>query len=454
MYWHRHTLSLITLLIVLLCWQAVPARATVQVFEKVNVVSMSPEARKKVLKKQTVVIENGRIVAIGKASKVDVPEGAEVIRGKKKFLMPGLYDMHIHGDGIPAIPEGVSDEEYYALLLANGVLGLYDPWGFNQIWNWKKDLDRGRTIGPRLHFSSPGVNDETHATADEVEADVRKWIAQGYQAIKTHSDISRDKFLRLHEVARELGVPVVGHALRPGFSIQATLDQGQSMLTHVEEILSTEVTFDFPETHRDDLAEPLQAVANSGIWVTTTVGTYETIVNTVDPARFEQIFERPEMRFLPPSVLHQWRFENTYHRDDFRQDADYWERLLVVKLYIVDELNRLGALDRLLLGTDAGVHNIVHGFSIHDELRLLVQAGLTPFEALLTGTYNPAVFLGEALEAGTVEVGKRADLVLLDKNPLKKISNVRRVAGVTIDGRWFSREELDAQLEAIAERWD
>lgn len=434
--------------------QSASAGTGVQVFEKVNVISMDPDQRSKVKKRQTVVVDDGRIVAIGKAGKVEIPEGAEIINGKKKYLMPGLYDMHAHGDGIPPIPEGVSPEELYTFYFANGILGIYDPWGFSEIPKWQQDIARGKVLGPRLHFSSPGVNDDTHATADAVEESVRKWAQEGHTAIKTHSPISRDKFERLHETARELGLPVVGHALRPGFRIQSTLGQGQSMLAHVEEILSTEVQFDRPETHREDLAGGLADVANSRIWVTTTIGTYEIIVRTVAPATFGQLFERPEMQYLPPSVHDAWRHQNTYLQDDFRQEAPFWDRLLEVKQYIVAELERLGALDRLLLGSDSGVDLLIPGFGIHDELRLLVEAGLTPWQALLTGTYNPAVFLETIAEAGTVEVGKRGDLLLLGKNPLKKIQNLRQVEGLLVRGAWLSRETLDTRLDEIAERWE
>ncbi|MFQ5528333.1 MAG: amidohydrolase family protein, partial [Thermoanaerobaculia bacterium] len=376
------------------------------------------------------------------------------INGKRKYLLPGLYDMHAHGDDIDAIPEGVSPEELYSLYFANGITGVYDPWGFDNIFKWRRNIERGKVVGPRLHFSSPGVNDNTHSSADAVEESVRKWALQGYTAIKTHSPISRDKFERLHAVARELGLPVIGHALRPGFPIQATLDQGQSMLAHIEEILSVSVPFSQPQNFRDDLEEPLADVANSRIWVTTTVGTYDIIVKTVGKESFEQLFARPEMRYMPPSVQELWRNQNIYLQSDFLQDPAFWDRLLEIKLYSAQELRNLGALDRLLLGTDSGVPLLIPGFGIHDELRLLVRAGLTPWEALLTGTYNPAVFLDEIDERGTVAVGKRTNLLLVEKNPLRNTKNLKKVGGVLVDGTWLSKADLESRLEAIAARWE
>ena len=242
-------------------------------------------------------------------------------------------------------------------------------------------------------------------------------------------------------------------ALRPGFPLQATLDQNQSMLAHVEEILSTTVPFDRPQEFRSDLADPLALLANSRTWVTTTVGTYDIIVKTVGDNTFDKLFERPEMLYLPDSVWQFWRDHNIYRRDDFLQDPQFWDRLLDVKLYIVDELERLGALDRLLLGSDSGIPLLIPGFGIHDELRLLVKAGLTPWQALRTGTYNPAVFLEIEDKAGTVEVGKQADLLLVRKNPLKKIGNLKKVEGVMIDGRWLPAYDLDERLDRLARRW-
>ena len=159
------------------------------------------------------------------------------------------------------------------------------------------------------------------------------------------------------------------------------------------------------------------------------------------------------MRYLPPSAHDFWRHQNRYRQEDFLQDPAFWDRLLEVKLYIAKEIANLGGLDRLLLGTDSGIPLLIPGFGIHDELRLLVRAGLTPWQALLLTTYNPAVFLETLDEAGTVEVGKRADLLMVEKNPLKKIGNLEKVAGVMVGGTWLSKEDLDGRLDALAERW-
>lgn len=159
------------------------------------------------------------------------------------------------------------------------------------------------------------------------------------------------------------------------------------------------------------------------------------------------------MRYLPPSVRTAWEADNRYRRPDFGGSRSFWLRQLDTKLFIARRLEELGALDRLLLGTDTGVDGIVPGFSIHDELRLLVQAGLTPRQAIQTGTYNPAVFLGTIDEVGTVEEGKRADLLVARKNPLKNIGALEDPVGVMVNGVWMPEEELEERLEELAARW-
>lgn len=418
----------------------------------VNVVPMDPQGRR-LLRRQTVIVRDGVIAAMGKSSKVDLPPDARIIDGRRKYLLPGLWDMHAHGEDVGAVPD-FDERDLYTLYLANGITGVFDPSGFRDAFAWQRDLERGRVVGPRLFFTSPAVDDYTHDSADAVEASVRAWHRQGYDRIKVHSPITRDKFERLHAVARDLGLPVVGHALRPGFGLQPTLDQGQLMIAHIEEILSTSVSFEHPEEYVRDLAQPLDAVVSRRTWVTGTVGTYGIIARTVDPEGFEELFARSEMRFVPPLAKEVWRHSNPYRSPGFLQDPSFWQRLLEVKLYIARRLRDLGALDRLLLGTDSGIPLLVPGFGIHQELAFLVEAGLTPWEALLTGTYNPAAFLELTAEAGTVAVGKRGDLLLLDENPLRRIGNLRHLAGVAVGGHWLPKPELDARLDELAARWE
>ena len=422
-------------------------------FVNVRVVSMNPEARKRVQKRQTVIVEKGRITKIGKVKAVEIPEGATVVNGRNKLhVLPGLVDMHTHSIGIPDLPESVGPKDIYTVYFANGVTTTFDLYGFKLLFKWRKAINRGKIVGPSLYFTSPILDEEDYDSLADLEAEVRTFHGQGYDYIKSHTMTTKAAFDRVNDIARELSVPVVGHALRPGFPIQDTLAQKPLMIAHIEEILSTSV--DDPARFETQLETPLMDVANSRVWVTGTVVTYENIAAIRDSATFAAHLNRPEMRYLPPSIRQAWELDNRYLQADFGGSRDFWLSQLDIKLYIARRLKELGALDRLLLGTDAGVDMIIHGFSLHDELRLLVEAGLSPWEAILTGTYNPAVFFGVAEEAGTVEEGKRADLLVVKKNPLKQVERLADPAGVMVNGVWLPEEVLEERLEELAARWE
>jgi imidazolonepropionase-like amidohydrolase len=420
-------------------------------FVNVNVVSMDP-ADKTIQKRMTVVVEDGVITAIGPARRTEVPAGAEVVNGKGKYLVPGLNDMHFHIRGIRGLPEDFEPADVYTILLAYGVTGIFDPWGFKEAFAWQRDVDRGKVEGPRFRFSSPGIDEEDYPNPDAIAADIRKWAKKGYQWIKSHDLNTEEAFERVFAAAASAGVPVIGHALRPGFPITTTLAQMPLMIAHIEEILAT--TPHTPENYREEFAGPTMAVAAARTWVTTTTDTYEVIAATVDDALFAQLPTSPGMEYLPPSVAAGWTTQNPYREPTFPQDRDYWLYELSVKQNIVKQLKANGHADRLLLGTDSGGPAfVIPGESVHDEMRLLKQAGLTTLEVIQTATVNPAVFFAEADIAGTVSVGKRADLILVKKNPTKKIGNLRKLAGTMVRGEWLSEATLQERLAELEQRW-
>ncbi len=450
-----HTLPLLLCLIVGLGAAALAeARQTggTTAFVNVRVISMNPDERSKIKKKQTVIVEDGRIVEIGPVRDVTVPDGAEVIEGRNKlYLLPGLVDMHVHNHDVPLLPEEIAPEDVYSLYLANGITTMFDLGGFDQIFRWKRDIERGRVVGPSLYFTSPLIGEENYTSTAQLESDVRGWVAQGFEYIKSHAVRTPEFFDAIYDLADELNVPVVTHALRPGYPLADTLERQPRMIAHIEEILSTSVTevADF----EGQLEGPIQEVANSRIWVNTTVNTYEVVANTVNDDTFAALLSRPEMAYLPPTVRALWESQNNYRRPEFGGDRDFWLSALDVKLYIARRLAELGALDRMLLGSDATTDGVIPGFSIHDELRLLKKAGLSSWEAILTGTYNPAVFFDQIDEVGTVETGKRADLLVVKKNPLKKLKRLETPVGVMLNGVWLPADELQSRLDELAERW-
>ncbi len=422
-------------------------------FINVHVVSMNPAQKKPLLRRQTVIVQDGRIVEIGKAKRVTVPDGAEIINGKGKlYVLPGLVDMHVHNRDVLALPEDVTPEDIYTMYFANGITTVLDMAGFKQAFQWKKDIDRGKVLGPDFNFTSPLIDERDYASLAQLESTISKWVKRGYPYIKSHAIADPATLTAIHSLANKLEIPVIGHALRPGSPIQDTLAHDPLMIAHIEEILSTSVTsqVDF----EGQLATPLRDVAASRVWVTTTNTVYEIIANTVDDDAFARLLGRPEMKYIPPTARSLWEFQNKFRDPSFGGDRDFWMAQLAIESYIANQLVELGALDRLLLGSDAGGPELVlPGFSIHDELRLLVEAGLSPWEATLTGTYNPSVFFGTMDEVGTVEEGKRADLLLVKGNPLKKIGRLAKPAGLMVNGVFLSAADLADRLEALAAKW-
>ena len=430
-----------------------PSAATDAVaFVNVNVVSMDPDDPTR-QRRMTVVVEDGIITAVGPAKRTPVPDDALVVDGRGKYLLPGLNDMHFHIRQIRDLPEDFEPEDVYTILLAYGVTGILDPWGFPEAFAWQRDVDRGTVLGPRFRFTSPGIDEDEYADVDAIETEIRKWARQGYEWIKSHDIQTEAAFDRIFETAADVGVPVVGHALRPGFLTSATLARNPLMIAHVEEILSTtpHTAADYEQAFRAPAAE----VAASGAWVTSTTVTYEVIAATVDDDLFAELPGSPGMEYLPPTAALLWTTQNQYRDPGFLQDRVHWLNELRAKQYIVKRLRAEKYVDHLLLGTDSGGPPfVVPGASVHDELRLLDEAGLTALEAIQTSTSNPAAFFGESDIAGTVSVGKRADLILVKKNPTKKIANLAKLAGTMVRGTWLSEDVLRERLDELKQRWE
>ena len=425
-------------------------------FEDVNIIGTRP-GQKKLRRHQTVIVKDGVIVQIGKKNRVEIPARARVIDGSRKYLLPGLSDMHVHLSFLETVPERMTPADAYTLLLANGVTTIQEMWGFDQLFAWRKQLDRGEVLGPRLHFASPAIRNDTVASVDDAEAKVRQWVERGYESIKIHDPITEQIFRRVHEVGRELGVAVIGHAARPGHGFELTVEEGQPMLAHVEELLwsqtPAEVSLEALEEGIAKQPEATAAAAEHGIYVTTTVIVQDVFKRTQDDDAFAEQLASPLLRYFPPSLRDQWENDNPNRDGSVTQEVH--QRILDTHLRAIRDMRRLNSADRLLIGTDAGGPDLVLlGFSIHEELALAVRAGLRPIEAIRAATYNPAVFLGLEEISGSIDVGKRADLLLVRRNPSKRISRLQEAAGVMVRGQWLAAEDLQERLDQLAAKFD
>jgi imidazolonepropionase-like amidohydrolase len=428
-----------------------------------------------VLAKQAVAVRDGKIVAIVDQSKSADLIADQRIDGAGRYLMPGLADMHVHVRWAP--------QAMFNLFLANGIttvvnMRLDDGEGAIDHLSLRENVAAGRMAGPRYLISGPQLHADQLATIDQVAATLDRHVEQRFDVLKVHGDLSSDVYDALIDGARERSLRVTGHAqhLMP-LSESLRMDS----IEHIEEFLYVSRDADFGKaaagsvenflhaysSNLEHLAESghraaiVQDVAQSGIYVAPSLIIYKYIQIYLADDLFEALHEDDRLAYLPESVRTEYLSSQTneYRRDlavvfgkhlgpgvpvheHFAQNVDLLSTLLL-------EMHKAGV--PLLLSTDS-FGAAVPGYSVHQELELLVEAGLTPYEALRTGTVNVATYLGETETAGTVEVGKRADFVLLEENPLIDIKHAASVKGVFTQGRWHSEagvQDLLAEAKQI-----
>ena len=416
-------------------------------------VTIIPMAREEALSGQTVLIRQGHIVAIGPPSDVDLPRDAERISGAGKYLMPGLVDAHFHLQ-----ENDTDDRRLLQLLVANGVTSILNLYGTPSILDLRGRVARGEALGPTIYTSGPYISDAPQHTpdADEVERLVVEQKRAGYDLIKTHGDFSRDAFHRLFAVARREHMKVIGHAPR-NLGVEPMFAERMDAVAHSEEFLYAYFLFGAPDLSQADpdvrrrflesaeqrIPELAMATAQAGMWVVPNLVAFTMIVE--QGKDLASVLARPETKYLPRRLAAEWQpGQNRYDRKYSPEMAEHmtWRLGLLSKLTAA--FHQAGV--RMMAGTDAPIPGVLPGFSLHDELRLLVAAGLTPYEALRTATANPAEFLGRSGEFGVVTAGARADLLLLDANPLLDVGNATRRAGVMVRGRWLTEKQLHAML--------
>jgi imidazolonepropionase-like amidohydrolase len=421
---------------------------------------------------QTVVVTGNRISAIGQTGKVKLPEGAQIVDAGGRYLIPGLWDMHVHALN-PGRPE-----YFFNMFVANGVTGVRDMGGslslerMNQI---RADIAAGRIVGPRLAaiagkiVDGPGTRLDVAVSVsspDEGRRTVRALKRGGADFIKVYDRLSRETYEAIVDEAKELRIPVAGHVPFSATAEDAS-DLGQKSIEHTIDILITgspdqeqlrAELRNHPETSGSSQGARMQAEIKAA-------ATYDERKTKSLFVRFVRnqtwqcptlVARRPSsfsdngaltkdlrMRYIPANVQDDW---NKTFTEQIMPAADANQRAFRFQktVEIVGAMQRAGV--GILAGTDVLNPYVYPGFSIHDELALLVKAGLTPMEALRTATVNPARFLGITDSSGTIEKGRYADLVLLDANPLDNINNTQRIQAVIVNGRYFSHSALQRLL--------
>jgi imidazolonepropionase-like amidohydrolase len=419
-------------------------------------VSVIPMDRERVLRNHTVVVRDGRITELGPSATVRPPQDAQIIDGAGRYLMPGLSELHAH---IPSPQQGEDViERTLFLYLAGGVTTIRGMLGHPRHLELREQAARSEILSPRIYTSGPSFNGNSAPTPDVAIRMVEEQAAAGYDLLKLHPGLSRPVFDAIVEAATRVGIPFAGH-VSADVGLDHALASGYASIDHLDgyiEALAGRAGgwnaqesgwFGIGYMGDADLGQiPALATAtrDAGVWNVPTQSLMEHLLGPVDP---DDMARWPEMRYMPRATVDQWTERTRTLRAAPAATAAQRERYIDARRQLIRALHEAGA--GLALGSDAPQMWNVPGFAIHRELRMLVESGLTPFEALATGNRNAAQFLG-AGDWGTIATGQWADLVLLRGNPLEDIANAGRIDGVMTQGWWLPREELDRRLEEVA----
>jgi imidazolonepropionase-like amidohydrolase len=424
-------------------------------FVYVNVVPMTFDG---VLKDQTVIVEGKRITRIGPASSIRLPPNYLRIDGRGKYLMPGLVDFHVH----------LRDTSELLSYLAHGVTTVVQMSGPSgnvpDVLALRRRIVAGEVLGPNVYTTGrildgnpaifPGVS-TVISTPEEAKRAVEEQYSAGVDFIKVYNNLTTNLLRAIVEAAHRRGLAVVGHVPRRdgrAQALQSGLAAGQDMIAHGEEFFFTYFYGDAdsrlsrdlpPQPDYSKIPSVVRWVRQSGAAVIPNLSFVAMTRRQLD--NLNAVLSDPEVRYLHPTVIAMWREQNPTHRPDL---ARFSLRERAKYAFLKDFIPALQAGEvLLLLGTDSSAPGMFPGKSAQVELQELVSAGLTPYQAVATGTRNCGQFIKKHVRGtepfGTLSIGQRADLLLLDANPLVDVGNISRIVGVTIGGRWLTKGNLE-----------
>ena len=438
------------------CETPAPQIPGLTAFTHVNVLPMTSDA---VLADQTVVIADGVIVEVGAANDVEVPGGAMVIDGSGSYLMPGLAEMHAH---VPPGDDPPRDEveDILFLYVANGITSIRGMLGSAYQIPLADEIENGDVLGPNFYVGAPSINGGSAPTPADAERLIRAHVEAGYDLQKIHPGVPLEAWDHMVQVAQAAGLTYSGHVPADVGLVHA-IETGMSTVDHLDGYIQAIVSDDvqaqvsagpislgglargFDEAK---LEEIIAMTIEHDVYVVPTQYLWRNLYGAPDA---DAMLMQPEMRYVSPETRDGWRRRA---EGGGRGPADEVALYLALRDRILKALSDAGA--GILMGTDSPQLFNVPGFALHRELAVMSEAGMSNYEILKSGTVTVGEYVASHLgldgNFGTVEVGQRADLVLLGSNPLNELANLFDRVGVMVRGRWVSREEIDAGLEALA----
>jgi len=438
------------LLVTLICSGQGPAGEIV--FRNVNVIPMTEE---KVIKNQDVLVNNGEIVAIGNTGTVKYKKDARIIEANGKYLIPGLAEMHAH---VPPVDDIEPMKEVLKLFLYNGITTIRGMLGHPRHLELRNKIQSGEFIGPHFYTSGPSFNGNSVKSQTAGAEMVRDQKKAGYDFLKLHPGLTKENFGAIAKTAKEVNIPFAGHvsfdvgvwrAIEAGYASIDHLDGFvESLVPGIDTIREQETgSFGmFIAKYADEkrISALMKALKEKNIWVVPTQALAE---RWFSPYKDADAFARePEMIYMKEETLKNWVNSKKNIMANPKYNADEMKNFIELRRKLIYECQKNGV--GLLLGSDGPQVFNVPGFSVHHELKYMVDAGLTPYQALQSGTVNVAKYFN-LKNTGMIKTGYVSDLVLLDANPLENIENTKKIAGVMLGNYWLTKQEITTELKKL-----
>src|SRR5262245_30850044 len=413
-----------------------PAQEPVTAFVDVRVIPMTNDG---VLDHQTVIVRGTRIAEIGPSTQVRAPGGAVTIDGRGKYLIPGLIEMHGHLPNPNAGPE--LTENVLFLYVANGVTTVRGMQGQLPHLELKARIARGEVLGPRLWVPGPQLSGNAAPSPEVGRRLVEEQHAAGFDHLKIQEGLSRATYDTIVATAKLVGMRFVGH-VPDDVGVYHAIESGQASIDHLDNYVET---IGGPDSADDTkLAKVVAATCAARTWTVPTLALWETFYGTDDSLT---LASREEVRYVPQAWRTNWAQQLKQLRKDL-PPAEKRHTTLALRRKILKAIQTAGC--PIAFGTDSPQLYSVPGFSMEREMQSMAAAGLTSQQVLSEATRQPARYFGADQEFGSVAAGQRADLILLNDNPLADLGNITKRAGVMVNGRWLPQAEIQARLERIA----
>ncbi|GAA0213076.1 amidohydrolase family protein [Kangiella japonica] len=428
----------------------IPAQSKTIVINNVNIIPMT-EDNQTILNTNVVIVDN-QISYIG----AELPVGAMIIDGQGKWLIPGLIDMHVHnladaniGSNYPTKGASIffDTQDIMLLYVANGVTTAFELSGRVEHFGQRNDIIKGDVIGPRIALAALIDGSEANRVATtplEGRQAVRTAKGDGYEFIKVYSRLNVETYKAIIDEASKQGMKVVGH-IPNAFSgkVEEAFVPHFDLVAHAEEF--SKQTDEFTDESAEKIAKLTKA---NRTWV---IPNLSNLVRIAAQGRsLDAVRNLPSFKYVHPLMQDKWLTSNQYNKGTNSKRVAYYDSLVEFHVKLVKAFKEAGV--PMVAGTDAGTSGIVWGYSLHDELALLVDAGLTTEEALAAATRLAAAWLEIDDKVGTIEEGKLADLVLLDANPLEDIRNTKSISGTMFNGRWIDQSEIEQMLDKLEKK--